>query len=267
MGKPYMATGGKPTFHEVITPIGLIVHLYHDKPQLKTKDQFGNVPDIDPKTGIQLAEYKVTLAWSKQRMNELQPIIDLAQRVKAEGWPESVPTPQNPQPFFALEPFFRDGDNPAHNTKGRDYLKGRYYLNFKSKATGVKDQMGQVIYTGAPGLLGPGGPEHVIFPTDIYPGCTGRVSGIIFATEYMGKHFISTRLNNIQLYESPDTNSELQRIGGGARPTAASQFGALTAAPQGLPSLGGGQPLGQFGFGAQAAPQQPYVPPQGPVII
>ncbi len=251
MSKPYASNGGKPVFHEFMTPIGLIVHLYHDKPQLKTKDQFGKVPDIDPKTGIQLAEFKVTLAWSKTRIGELGEIIALAGQVKAEGWPESQPTPQNPQPFFALEPFFRDGDNPAHNTQGRDYLKGRYYLNLKQKATATKDSFGQVLYGGAPELRGPNGPGHIIMPTDIYPGCTGRASGIV-STEYMGKHFISTRLNNIQLYQ------EGERIGGGQRPSADSQFTSLTGqqplqqpSPLGQPNPFGTQ-MGGYGFAPNA---------------
>ena len=253
MSKPYASQPqGKPIFREIITPIGLIVHLYHDKPQLKTKDQHGNVPDIDPKSGIQLAEYKVTLAWSKQRMDELNPMIALTNQVKAEAWPESVPTQQNPQPFFALEPFFRDGDNPAHNTKGRDYLKGRYYLNFKQKAAMAKDQFGAVQYSGGPGLIGPGGAGHQIFPTDIYPGCTGRIIGIMFGTEYMGKHFISTRLNNIQLFQTPNDNPALERIGGAGRPTADQQFGAL---PGGGALTGGApNPLGFAGAGVGTGP-------------
>lgn len=239
MTKPY--GGGKPTFHEFLSPIGLICHLYHDKPQLKTTDQHGKIPDIDQKTGIQNAEFKVTMAWSKTREAELMGGPDtlgqLAHRVKAEGWPES----QQANAFFALEPFFRDGDNPAHNTQGREYLRGRYYLNFKQKAAAVRDPMsGQVIYSGAPGLLGPHGPGDLLMPTDIYPGCTGRVSGIIFATEYMGRHFISTRLNNIQKYENGE------RIGGGARPSADSQFGALKE------GIGGQFPNGAQGLGIQS---------------
>lgn len=245
MGKPYLASGGKPIFREIITPIGLIVHLYHDKPQLKTKDEFGNIPDVDPKTGIQMAEFKVTMAWSKTRVQEINEMVTLANTVKHEAWPESA----QPGAFFALQPFFRDGDNPEHNTKNKDYLHGRYYLNFKSKAAPVLKQDGTFAgtYTGAPGLLGPGGPGHQIFPTDIYPGCTGRVSGIMFGTEYMGKHFISTRMNNLQLFEPGE------RIGGGVRPTADSQFGALT------PGAGAADPMaGLMGGGAQQQPANPF---------
>lgn len=222
MAKPYVANGGKPTFNEFISPIGLFVHMFHDKPQLKTKDQYGNVPDLDEK-GIQKAEFKVTMAWDKALVNtDLAPLIQLAQQTKAEAWPESA----QEGAFFALQPFFRDGDNPEHNTKQREYLLGKYYLNFKQKADAAKDpQTGQVIYSGAPGLLGP--MQEDIMPSDIYAGCTGRVSGIMFGTEYMGKHFISTRLNNIQLFESPDTNPQLERLFGGSRPDAKEQFGSL----------------------------------------
>ena len=257
MAKPYVATGGKPVFHEFQTPIGLICHLYHDRPQLKTKDQHGRIPDLDD-NGIQKAEYKITLAWSKTRMPELQELINLAMAVKAEAWPESM----SPGAFFSLEPFFRDGDNPAHNTKNREYLRGRYYLNFKQGAKVSRDPAtGQIMYEGAPGLLGPYGPEDKILPVDIYPGCTGRCSGIMFGTEYAGKNFISVRLNNIQKYEDGE------RIGGGTRPTAESQFGALK---QGAPGLGLGMgnllggpqqpiPLG----GQHALPQQQQPNPFG----
>lgn len=240
MTKPY--GGQKPTFHEFITPIGLCAHSYHDRPSLKTDDR-SKQPIIDPKTGIQEAEYKVTLAWDKSRIGELDGIIQLAIRVKGEGWPESM----QPNAFFALEPFFRDGDKPEHNTKAREYLFGKYYLNFKQKAVATRDPANPqvIIYTGAPGLLGPRGPEDLIMPMDWYPGCTGRVSGIMFATEYAGKHFISTRLNNVQKYEDA---KEGERIGGGGRPTAASQFGALKNDPvQGAPFAGLGSMFGNLG--------------------
>lgn len=237
MGKPYVANGGKPIFHEFVTPIGLFVHMFHDRPQLKTKDQLGKIPDMD-ENGIQRAEYKVTMAWDKSNPNLILPLADLAKQVKAEAWPEST----QPNAFFALQPFFRDGDNPEHNTKQKDYLLGKYYLNFKQKAEATRDPHNpQVIhYSGAPGLLGPRGAGDLVMPTDIYAGCTGRVSGIMFATEYMGKHFISTRLNNIQLFESPATNPNLQRIGGGGRPDAAEQFDSLVpdSGMSGLTGLG-----------------------------
>lgn len=249
--------GGKPKFNEFQTPIGMICHLFHDKPQLKTKDQHGKVPDIDPETGIQRAEFKITLAWAKQRVNELNEMIALAQQTQAEAWPESV----KPGAFFQLEPFFRDGDNPAHNTKNRDYLRGRYYLNLKSKAEARLMYPGQpagpnnpVQYSGAPGLLGPYGPEDILMPQDIWAGCTGRASGIMFGTEYAGRNFISVRLNNIQKYDEGDGT----RIGGVAKPTAAEQFGALK---QGQPGgqanpFGGGMQQGANPFGTTSSTPQ-----------
>lgn len=225
--KPYVATGGKPTFHEFVTPIGLFAFLDHDKPRGKT-DRYDK-PELD-ENGIQKHEYSATLAWDKSRQTELTDMINMALLVKAEAWPESVA----PGAFFHLQPVFRDGDNPEHNTKAKEHLFGKYYMSFKQKAvptlnphTPVGSPAQVIGWTGGPGILGPNGPGHAIMPIDLYAGCTGRVSGIMFATEYLGKHFISTRLNNIQKYEDGD------RIGGGARPTADSQFGALTVPGQG----------------------------------
>lgn len=217
----YPTFGGKPQFQQFQTPIGLIVHTSHDKPMLRTNEKTKQ-PLLD-EHGIQEAEYRVTLAWEKTRLPELQGMVDLAHKVMAEAWPQS----QIPGAFFALEPFFRDGDNPSHNTKSRDYLFGKYYLNFKSKAQAARHpQTQQPIYSGAPGIIG--AMKEPIMPLDIYSGCTGRVSGIMFGSEYMGKNFISVRLNNIQKYEDGE------RIAG-ARPDAASQFDALKAgAPGGI---------------------------------
>ena len=210
----YPATNGKPTFHEFITPIGLIVHCNHDKPLMKTNQQTQK-PILDDQ-GIPEAEYRVTMAWDKTRIAELQEIIQLARTVQEEAWPGS----SQPGAFFALQPFFRDGDSPQHNTKKREYLFGKYYLNFKQRAVPTKNvQTGQVIYTGAPGIVGPYGED--IMPLDLYSGCTGRCSGIMFGSEYMNNNFVSTRLNNIQKFEDGE------RIGGNARPDAKSQFGPL----------------------------------------
>lgn len=261
MAKPY--GGQKPIFHEFISPIGLFVHLYHDRPQLKTKDTNGNVPDIDPETGLQRAEYKVTLTWRKSRINELTELVNIATQVRAEAWPESMV----PNAFFVLEPFFRDGDNPAHNTKNKDYLRDCYYLNVKQKADVSLTYPGQpqgpnnpVLYKGAPGLLGPHGPTDVIMPSDLWAGCTGRVSGIMFGTEYAGKNFISVRLNNIQKYDEGDGT----RIGGAARPTAASQFGALKDGPPPGAGAGLGALTGQPGaFGGSMFGNAPAAPSGG----
>lgn len=226
----YPNNNQKPIFNEFLTPIGLVVHCYHDTPMMKTNENTRQ-PVID-KEGFQEAEFKITLAWSKTRAAELTELINLAKKTQEEAWPGSTA----PGAFFALEPFFRDGDSPSHNTKGREYLFGRYYLNFKQRAIPKRDPAtGQVTYAGAPGLLGPYGPEDKIMPVDVYAGMTGRCSGIMFGTEYMGKNFISTRLNNIQKYEDGE------RIGGGSRPTPESQFGALKTGQQ--PGFGGVDPF------------------------
>lgn len=207
----YPSNNGKPVFHEFITPIGLLVHMSHDRPFLSV-NQTTRKPILDD-AGIQEAQYRVTMAWDKSRIAELQPLITLAKQVQEEAWPGS----NQPGAFFALEPFFRDGDNPAHNTKKREYLFNKYYLNFKQKAQAQKHPTtGQIIYSGAPGLIGPYNED--IMPLDIYSGCTGRCSGILFGSEYMGKNFISSRLNNIQKFEDGE------RIGGTVRPDPKSQF-------------------------------------------
>jgi len=219
----YPTTNGKPTFHEFITPIGLLVHMSHYKPMLKT-NQTTKQPVYDEQ-GIQEAEYRVTIAWPKARVNELEDMLKIAHAVKAEAWPQSM----QPGAFFALEPFLRDGDNPAHNTKAREYLKGCYYMNCRQKAVPTKNpQTGQVIYSGAPGIIGPYNED--LMPLDIYSGCTGRISGVLFGSEYMGRNFISSRLNNIQKYQDGE------KIGGAARPDTKQQFTPLMAGNS-LPNL------------------------------
>lgn len=212
----YPTNGGKPVFREFITPIGLLVHCSHDKPMARTDERTKRA--ILDDAGLPEAEYRVTMAWPKANAIILQPLIDLAQMVKAEAWPESV----RPGAFFNLEPFFRDGDNPAHNTKKREYLFNHYYLNFKQKAQATRHPVtGQIIYSGAPGIVGPNMED--IMPLDIYSGCTGKASGIMFGSEYMGKCFISTRLNNIQ------KAADGERIGN-VRPDAKSQFTPIAGA-------------------------------------
>lgn len=234
----YPASSGKPTFREFITPIGLLVHLYHDEPMLRT-EQNSRKPILD-ENGVQEAEFKVTMVWDKPKVNAglLNEFIGLAHEVKAEAWPDSV----KPGAFFALEPFLRDGDNPAHNTKGREYLRNCYYLNFKQKAKPERMADGKIKYTGNPGIIGPYNED--IMPLDVWSGCTGRVSGVMFGSEYMGRNFISTRLNNIQKFEGGD------RIGGASRPDPRSQFQPLMA---GSPAGVSGDPFGGLGGGLGGA--------------
>lgn len=213
----YPNTGGKPIFNQFITPTGLLVHSSHDRPLLKVNEQTKK-PILDDQ-GLQEAEYRVTLAWEKTRLPELQELIALVKQTQEEAWPGS----SAPGAFFHLEPFFRDGDNPAFNTKKKEYLFGKYYLNFKQRAMATKHPAtGQVIYSGAPGLVGRNNED--ILPLDLYSGCQAKVSGILFGTEYMGKNFISTRLNNLQKV------NDGERIGN-VRPDAKSQFAPIDSGP------------------------------------
>lgn len=229
----YAGNGGKPQFNEFITPIGLVVHCYHDKPQLEETDSKPPRPIMD-ENGIQKAQYKITLAWPKEMMalaathgrdGALKPMRELAATTRDQAWGANCAN----DPWLNLQPFLRDGDNPEHNTKRKEYLFGHVYLNFKQKAQATRQSDGRVVYSGAPGLIGPHNED--LLPTDLWAGCKARVSGIMFGTEYSGKRFISTRLNNIQKAESGE------RMGGGGRPDAKSQFDPLQT---GGPSAGFG---------------------------
>lgn len=215
--KPY--NGEKPTFNEFQTPVGKVVHSYHDKPQLDQTDSQPPRPIMD-ENGIQKATFKVTLWWPKAILNtELIPMRTMAALTRDQAWGPEAAT----DPWLNLQPFLRDGDNPEHNTKRREYLFGGVYLNFKQAAKPTRHPDGRVTYSGAPGLTGPYCED--LFPADMYPGCRARISGIMFGTEYSGKRFISTRLNNIQKAEDGE------RIGGGARPDAKTQFQPLNTGP------------------------------------
>ncbi len=240
---------GKPKFNEFLTPIGLLVHCYHQTPQVKENERTKQ-PVLD-KNGNPEAEYKVTLAWPRSFMDtELIPFRKLAYQTQCEAWPESMA----PGAWFTLETFLRDGDNPQHNTKGKEYLRGKVYLNFKTKAEASRHpQTGQVTYSGAPGLVDEY--KNDMLPCDVFAGCEARVSGIMFGTEYSGKNFISVRLNNIQRAKTGE------RIGGGGKPDAKSQFDPLV---QGGPlGLAGGLPGAGGGFGAPAGGFAPQQPPAG----
>lgn len=220
--KPY--NGEKPTFNEFRTPIGVIVHAYHDKPQLQ-EDEKTKKPVLD-ENGIQKADYKITLAWPREYLTTaLMPMRELAALTRDQAWGPGC----GEDPWLNLQPFLRDGNNPEHNTKKKEYLFDKVYLNFKQKAVPNRLPNGQVHYTGAPGIVGPNVED--LLPSDIYPGCEALVSGIMFGTEYTGKRFISTRLNNIQ------KSKDGERIGGGGRPDAKSQFDPLAPAPASLRSV------------------------------
>jgi hypothetical protein len=219
--KPYTdQPNGKPIFNEFITPVGKVVHCYHDKPQLNTTEKT-NLPVLD-ENGIQKADFKVTLWWSKSELNStLITLRTLAATTRDQAWGPGAATDN----WFRLEPFLRDGDSPEHNTMKREYLFGGVYLNFKTKAIPTRHATGQVTYAGAPGLIGPHNED--LLPTDMYAGCMARVSGIMFGTEYSGRNFISVRLNNIQ------KAADGERMGGGGKPDAKKQFDPLATAPEG----------------------------------
>lgn len=244
----YPATNGKPKFNEFQTPIGLISRLFHDVPEMKT--DFNTKAPVLDKDGVQEAHYKVSMVWPKSMLDAvtspdprypgpgLVPMRQLAGQTANEAWPERLDPAK--AAWIVLQPFLLDGDNPEHNTERKEYLFGHVWLNIKSRAQYRKTPDGKIIYSGAPGLLGPYGPGNDIAAHEIWPGCTGRVSGIMYGTEFAGKKFVSVRLNNIQKYQ------EGERIGGGSRPDAASQFDPLMAPPAGAitGTVGGGLPGG-----------------------
>lgn len=216
--------GEKPKFNEFITPVGKVVHCYHDKPQLQETDSKPPRPVMD-ENGFQKADYKVTLWWPKSLLETaLLPLRQLAGTTRDEAWGPTCAT----DPWLNLQAFLRDGDNPEHNTKRKEYLFGGVYLNFKTKAIPARLPNGQVMYSGAPGLIGPHNED--LLPIDMYAGCEARVSGIMFGTEYSGKRFISTRLNNIQKGVE-DPLRPFERMGGGGKPDAKKQFDPLASGP------------------------------------
>lgn len=233
----YAGNAGKPKFNEFITPhwqaadgtltAGRIVHCYHDVAQVQTDDKTKQ-PILDDK-GIPKADFKVTVAWPKTILDTLLiPMRTLAATTRDEAWGPQCASDQ----WFRLEAFLRDGDNPEHNTKRREYLFGHVYLNFKAAGKPIiEGDKFTGRYSGAPGLLDVYGAD--LANVDLYAGCYARVSGIMFGTEYMGRKFISTRLNNIQKV------ADGERMGGGGRPDAKSQFDPLATRPAGASGLGG----------------------------
>lgn len=232
----YASNGGKPKFNEFITPhwtgadgkitAGRVVHCYHDKAQEQTDDKTKQV--LLDENGIPKADYKVTIAWPKAVLDtHLIPMRQLAATTRDEAWgPDCVN-----DTWFRLEAFLRDGDNPEHNTKRREYLFGHVYLNMKAKAVPIMENgVWTKRYSGAPGLVDVYGND--LNPIDMYAGCYAKASGIMFGTEYMGRKFISIRLNNIQKVADGD------RLGGGGRPDAKSQFDPL-AQPELMGGNGG----------------------------
>lgn len=224
-------TGKKKDFLEFITPIGRIVYESLREPQQELDN---GAKKTDPETGAPIMHFKVTLMWPKAMMDsELLPFRQLAAKARDLMWPPGSYDPS----WFRLEPFLRDGDDPAHNTKAKDELRGHVYMTFKCKAVMARNPANPqqwMVSGGQPQLIGPGNED--LLPTDVYSGCFARVSGIVFGSEYSGRKFISVRLNNVQKARDGE------KLGGG-RPDAKSQFDPLGPALGGpQPGMGGGLP-------------------------
>jgi hypothetical protein len=227
-----MSKQGKPDFVEFVTPIGRVMYESVAEPQ---QEEDNGQKKVDPETGAPMMHFKVTLAWPKSELDtSLIPFRQLAAQARDKKWTPGTYDPN----FFHVQPFLRDGDNPEHNTKGKEELRGHVYMTFKSKAGMARNPANPqqwIVQKGQPGIIGPANED--LLPVDIYSGCFARVSGIMFGTEYSGKRYISVRLNNIQKARDGE------RLAGG-RPDARSQFDALSNVPL------GGTPAPAPGFGA-----------------
>jgi hypothetical protein len=233
--------GQKPNFLEFQTPIGRVVFESLAEPQ---QDTDGNPPKpkFDPETGAPIMHYKITLMWPKSELDTaLIPLRTLAAQARDLKWPVGSYDPN----FFHVQPFLRDGDNPEHNTKGKEELRGHVYLSIKSKAKMVRNPQDPTKWMpqgGQPGIVDPSGTIDLL-PVDVYSGSFARATGIMFGTEYSGKRYISVRLNNVQ------KAWDGERLGGGGRPDAKSQFDALAgiAPPPGATAVTPAQPAPGFG--------------------
>ncbi len=221
-----------PKFIEFQTPIGRVVYEALAEAQQET-DGNPPKPKFDSETGAPVMHYKVTLMWPKSELDTtLIPLRTLAAQARDQKWAPGTYDPN----FFAIQPFLRDGDNPEHNTSNKEELRGHVYLSIKSKAKVARsphDSTKWIVQGGQPGIIGPNNED--LLPVDVYSGCFARASGIIFGTEYSGKRYISVRLNNIQ------KAWDGERIGGGGRPDAKSQFDPLSgqAPPPGARAIVG----------------------------
>lgn len=173
---------------ECITPVGQANYVKITTPEKDDQGQYW---------------YKLMLAWPKAYMGaELIELRQKAMQAAKQFFGEQVPP---------LEPFIRDGDNPAHNTENNTDLHGKVYLNIKCKCedpASLKDMPGIVDRFG-----------NDIIPIDIYSGCFLRCSIILGGYNNKGKKGVWVRLQNIQ------KSHDGERLSG--RPSASSQFGAL----------------------------------------
>ena len=165
---------------EAITPVGKLNFVYIETPE---EDENGK------------KWYKVTIAWKKNRVEELKDLRRKAMLAAERKWGKgSVPK---------LQPFLRDGDNPDHNSSDIEDLHGCYYFTAKSKdKPGIVNRMGNDIDS-----------------LEVYSGCEARVSIIMGAYDNKGKKGVWIRMQNIQKAKDGE------RIGG--KPKASKQFGKL----------------------------------------
>lgn len=232
--------GDKPNFLEFQTPIGRVVYEALGEPQ---QDEDNGVKKFDPETGAPIMHFKVSLMWPKAELDTtLIPLRTLAAQARDLKW---VPGSYDPN-FFHVQPFLRDGDNPEHNTKAKEELRGHVYLSIKSKAKMARNPANAqqwIVQGGQPGIIGPN--KEDLLPVDLFSGCFARASGIIFGTEYSGKRYISVRLNNVQ------KAWDGERLGGGGRPDAKGQFDALAgiAPPPGATPIASAAPAPGFAPG------------------
>lgn len=182
----------KPKIIECFTPVGQANYVFITNPQPDDQGQ---------------KWYKLMLAWPKEYYGkELIELRTKAHEAATQFFGSQIPP---------LEPFIRDGDNPAHNTEGNPDLKGKVYLNIKCKCNDpdrLTDMPGMVDRYGA-----------AILPVDVYSGAWVRCSVILGGYNNKGKKGVWVRLQNIQ------KSHDGERLGG--RPDAASQFGAMDGPP------------------------------------
>ena len=183
-----MTQDNKQPIIDCITPVGQLNYVFVANPQ---PDDYGQ------------KWYRLMLCWPKSYMNqELLELRQKATQAAKQFFGQNIPP---------LEPWLRDGDNPAHNTKNDPDLHGKVYLNIKCKC---EDPVG---LTDMPGIVDRFGKR--ILPVDIYSGCFARCSILLGGYNNKGKRGIWVRLQNIQ------KSHDGERIGG--RPNAESQFGTL----------------------------------------
>lgn len=186
-----MATDKQPII-ECFTPVGQMNYVTLTNPQADDHGQ---------------KWYKFMLSWPKAYMaNELMELRTKATQAAKQFFGDPLPP---------LEPFIRDGDNPAHNTENNPDLHGKVYLNIKCKCNDdikLSDMPGIVDRYGSP-----------IMPLDIYSGCFARSSVIMGGYNNKGKKGVWVRLQNIQ------KSHDGERVSG--RPDAASQFSNAPALP------------------------------------